>query len=108
MKLAVFPGDTGSYVIKICSCSTELGITLILLINFEMATIVGILTLMRRIRITSRPDDTAELFVFPDGTDNTAGEYETENFQGEDATGYPYHYSYTVVEPVFNRCPTRL
>ena len=41
--------DTGPEVIKLFSCSAQLRLKFILLINVKMPTIVGILTFMRRI-----------------------------------------------------------
>ena len=43
------PRDPGPEVIKIFSCSTQLGLKYILLINVKMPTIVGILTFISRI-----------------------------------------------------------
>ena len=40
---------TGPEVIKLFSCSTQLSLKFILLINVKMTTIVGILTFMSRI-----------------------------------------------------------
>ena len=51
---------------------------------------------------------TKGLDIFPNGTDDTTGEDETEHLQRQDTTGYPYHNSYPVVQPVFDRIPTRL
>ena len=40
-------------VIKLCSCSTQLSTKVILLINVEMPTIVGILTFISMLNTTS-------------------------------------------------------
>ena len=42
------PQSTGPEVIKLFSCSAQLRLKFILLINVKMPTIVGILTFMRR------------------------------------------------------------
>ena len=43
----------GPQVIKLCSCSTQLSMTFIMLINVKMPTIVGILTFISMVNITS-------------------------------------------------------
>ena len=45
---ALSGSETGPEVIKKFSCSTELSITIFLLINVKMPTTVGILTFMSR------------------------------------------------------------
>ena len=43
----------GPEVIKLCSCSTQLSIKFILLINVKMPTLVGILTFISRMNTES-------------------------------------------------------
>ena len=47
----------GPEVIKLFSCSTQLRMTFILLVNVKMSTIVGILTFISRINIPSEQDN---------------------------------------------------
>ena len=54
----------GSKVIKLFSCSTQLNMEFILLINIKMPTTVGILTFISRINITSESFKAENIFVF--------------------------------------------
>ena len=62
-----FPQYTGLEVIKLFPCSIQLSTKLILLINGKMPTIVGILTFISMINITSeilKAGNTLHLTVF--------------------------------------------
>ena len=54
---------SGSEVIKLFSCSTQLNIKFILLINVKMPTIVGILTFVSMINTTSERLKTRNFFI---------------------------------------------
>ena len=52
-SLSSFFNVSGPEVIKHFTCSTQLSMKFILLVNVKMPTIVGILTFMSRINVTS-------------------------------------------------------
>ena len=54
----------GPEVIKLFSCSTQLSMKFIMLINVKMPTIVGILTFISRINTTSESLKARKVFVF--------------------------------------------
>ena len=54
----------GSEVIKLFSCSTQLSMKFIMLINVKMPTIVGILTLISMINTSSKSLKAREIYMF--------------------------------------------
>ena len=56
--------QSGPKVIKLFSCSTQLSMKFILLINVKMPTIVGILTFISMIITTSKSWKARNVFIF--------------------------------------------
>ena len=57
-------GFPGSEVIKCCSCSTQVSMKFIMLMNVKMPTIVGILTFISMINTTSESLKARKVFIF--------------------------------------------
>ena len=60
----VQPKTIGNQGYKKCSCSFQLRMTFILLINVKMPTIVGILTFISRVNTTSESFKARKIFIF--------------------------------------------
>ena len=56
--------NSGTEILKLFSCSTEMSMKFIMLINVEMSRIVGILIFMRMINTTSESLNARKVIIF--------------------------------------------